>query len=310
MKLLIGSRALKYHGEKFINESSKRNWDWDWIVSYQGYESLLKSLKNTKRKAINSKKIVLYNNECIHEVDIAFSDSHEYEILNIAKQDPSIATLHESGEYYVASPDLVFSLKKSHRFLKNSPFFLKTIIDYNHLKNLGCKVPDSLKEWYNVREKNTYTYKHPVLKGLSKDDFFIDSIVPYKYDHDTIHLAVKHLDQPAYNYFKPDKNEIECSKEMFFSCSDDIKLYSVLEESYVLALERSQIPNNFDLNPDISFNIALEKVCTSITSGWWREWAYDHYFEAKKMYSKSYVDKFKEALNNGTIKPYKTKGQQ
>lgn len=304
MRLLIGSRALKYHGASFINNEANRTWDWDWIADYNGYNDFVNSIKNKRLNFIDSNKIAVFTKEDIHEFELAFKDSYLIELLNIAKNNSSVATLHESGEYYIANPNLVFALKKSHRFLKDSPHFLKTMLDYNHLKDIGCSVPDVLKNWYKVREKETYNYNHPKLKNVTKADFFKDDMVPYKYDHDSIHWAIKQLDQPAYNYFKENTSEVECAKELFDKCTDEIKLYSVLEEAYVLALERSQIPNNFTIEPCVSFNIALMKVCTSITSGWWREFAYNNYYKVKSIYSDNYVERFKAAINAGIVKDF------
>ena len=49
------------------------------------------------------------------------------------------------------------------------------------------------------------------------------------------------------------------------------------------------------------------KVCTSITSGWFRQYAYEAYDRVvalDKRQSKTYVQKFKEALEKGLVKPY------
>lgn len=84
------------------------------------------------------------------------------------------------------------------------------------------------------------------------------------------------------------------SKDKFFSCHPNVQLYGVLEEAYVLALERHQIPNNFKPDPKASFDIALEKICTSITSGWFREFAWENYYKVQELYSPNYVTKFKQ----------------
>lgn len=302
MKLLIGSRALKISSDKYLTPNVKRVFDWDWIGSYSEYESFKETLVKPKTIPVSKKCISLITGTGIHEFEIAWTDSCGQELLELVKNDESIAFKHDN--YYVGTPDLIFALKKSHRYLKNSPHFLKTMLDYRHLESMGCKVPESLAQWYKKREQETYNYSHPKLKNISKKDFFKDDMVPYKYDHDTLHLAVMHLDQPAYNYFKPNTSEVQCSKQMFDACQEQTKLYSVLEESYVLALERSQIPTDFKVPPKISFDIALSKVCTSITSGWYRAWAYNHYFDVQNMYNENYVHRFKTALENGTIKPF------
>jgi hypothetical protein len=162
----------------------------------------------------------------------------------------------------------------------------------------GCKIPDNLKDWYKERCTETYSYAHPKL-NVSKADFFTDN-VKYVYDHDSVHEVVKVGDRPAYTYFKV--GEVECSKDLFRFCRDDIQLASVLEESYVLALERHQIPNDFRPDPVVSFMMALQKVCTSITSGWWRSFAWEHYWDAVKQYDNTYVERFKQGITTGQVK--------
>lgn len=74
----------------------------------------------------------------------------------------------------------------------------------------------------------------------------------------------------------------------------------------MLALERSQIPHPGKWTPEKSFMFALEKVCTSITSGWWREYAWEHHEDAVSLYESArtdYVDRFKQALAAGVVRP-------
>jgi hypothetical protein len=47
------------------------------------------------------------------------------------------------------------------------------------------------------------------------------------------------------------------------------------------------------------------KCCTSIASGFWREYAYENYFKVLNLYSDSYLDRFKYGLQSGIVKPFK-----
>jgi hypothetical protein len=203
----------------------------------------------------------------------------------------------------ISNVDLNFVLKESHKFKKNSPHFLKTRQDLEFLrKNINENlINETLRGILDRRKKATYNYQHPKL-NTNKQEFFTDS-VPYKYQHDDLHEAVKHLDKPAYQYYMQDGAQVMCSSDKFFAQPEIVRLYGVLEESYVLALERAVIPHG--THPERAFEIALEKVCTSITSGWFREYAYENYFKVKNMYHASYVDKFNQALYNNQIKPFK-----
>ena len=111
----------------------------------------------------------------------------------------------------VSDLDLAYTLKQSHKFLRNNPHFEKTFLDIKAMDKLGAKVPDTLKEWLKRREEQTYYYNHPNLKQ-SKEDFFDTKGVVYKYDHDSIHESVAIGDYPAYKKFLI--GEVQTSKEL------------------------------------------------------------------------------------------------
>lgn len=92
---------------------------------------------------------------------------------------------------------------------------------------------------------------------------------------------------------------------MFFAQPENIRLLGVLEESYVLAIERAIVPHNTP--PKKAFNIALSKVASSITSGWFREYAWENYDAVQALYSDDYVKRFQKAVENGIVRPYEDK---
>ena len=84
-------------------------------------------------------------------------------------------------------------------------------------------------------------------------------------------------------------------------------LISIRDSTYrnsVLALERSLVPLPGVLTPKQAFDKALEKVCTSITSGWFRKFCYDNYDSIQAIYNEDFVQKFQTALEQGRIRPY------
>jgi len=301
MKLLIGGKALAHFGQEYLYPGRKPSLDTDWICSYDEYEHIVAD-RNERYVMIplNRGKSIAYKSKtAIIEFEIAWEDSLAAELIELV-QEHDLAV--EKDGYLIAKPEVIFALKKSHRYLKDSPHFLKTMLDYKHLRDkCGCKVPEALQDWYKRREEDTYWYAHPNLK-VSKDEFFKDDAVPYEFDHDTIHLSVAHLDRPAYEYFKDDQAEVFCSKKKFWECDELTRLYAVLEESYVLALERSQIPTRGGCSRKKSFGMALMKVCSSITSGWFRAYAYENYFEVLKLYNDDYVDRFWKGVETGLVR--------
>lgn len=221
-----------------------------------------------------------------------------------------------------ASVDWLYALKMSHRYLRNSPHFAKTMRDIKTLREHITQDGDLIihSDWFKQRERETYTYKHPKL-DVTKQEFFDGDGVNYVYDHDSIHLAVALslevssygefcVPTPAYTYYMKDGSEVMTSKAKFFSMDEQIRLYGVYEESCVLALERSQIPHGLgkEGGPTArwSFEMALMKVCTSITSGWFREYAWENYDKVLDLYNKlgenDYIKRFQE--NHHLLKPF------
>lgn len=213
---------------------------------------------------------------------------------------------HAEHDNITAPLDVLYAIKMSHRYLRNSPHFIKTHRDIMLMRKMGANMDDPvLYEIFKLREKETYNYKHPVL-DQEKASFFSGDGVDYTYDHDTIHEAIKIGDTPAYMNYIVEGADVMTSKEKFFNCSKEIQLLGVYEETCVLALERSQIPNNFEIDPRSSFVTALIKVCTSITSGWFREFAWEHFNEVVTMYRQrgehDYINLFNQ--NFKVLKPY------
>lgn len=213
---------------------------------------------------------------------------------------------HAEHDNITAPLDVLYAIKMSHRYLRNSPHFIKTHRDIMLMRKMGANMDDPvLYEIFKLREKETYNYKHPVL-DQAKASFFSGDGVDYTYDHDTIHEAIKIGDKPAYMNYIVDGADVMTSKEKFFAQPEEIKLLGVYEETCVLALERSQIPNNFEIDPRSSFVTALIKVCTSITSGWFREYAWENFDTIITMYRKrgerDYVNRFHQ--NEEVLKPY------
>lgn len=312
MMLVIGSRAL--HNAGLIESRDIKNSDWDFIADEASWDifkaKMLGAEVEVSNPEVRAFKCMHNGNETHFEAYIVkegYNETSSADLLNYAEQRCKKDNL--SG-FHWATPDICLAIKMSHRFKKNNPFFLKTMHHIRFLRNkgYGIEMNPKLTEIMLKRQKETLSYAHPVL-DTSKDKFFKDDI--YTYDHDTIHEAVALLDKPAYTNYMKDGSQVMTSKEKFFAAPNDIRLMGVYEETCVLALERSQIPNNFEgVSAEHSFRMALEKVCTSITSGWFREYAWENYHTVIAMYKKlgvtDYIKRFKE--NQEKVKPF-TRGE-
>lgn len=310
--LLIGSQAVRFDNRFFGLFREPK--DYDFICTLQEYGKLIKAFegKIEAKKydgAANKIYIKLYSQEIL-ELELIHSADCSALMLSKLEDRKNVQMLSIAGvelKVSVASLEALLFTKLSHRYKKDSPHFLKTMSDIICLRESlsgTTYYEEKLKGYYayqKKREEETYSYKHPKL-NQSKKSFFEDEGILFEYVHDDLHEAVKLMDKPAYTYFQEEGEEVKSSKEKFFNCSEEIRLNAVLEETYVLALERSQIPFTFWPNRFKSFEHALEKVCTSITSGWFREYAWEHYHEALYSYSPEYVDKFHRALKAGQIR--------
>lgn len=305
----MGSKSLLCFDKSYICPNVKRHWDTDIICTPEEYFEFERSISGEKKIVPNSngKNIAILSKEKgIFDFELALPDSTGLKLIDLVKEFGLGKIVDKSLNMWAVNPNVVFALKKSHRFLKDSPHFMKTMLDYRYLRDeKKCFVPEELNEWFKEREKSTYNYKHPNL-NVKKADFFNDDGIKYIYDHDSIHEAIKHLEHPAYWYFKEEKAEVKCSRKLFEAQTEEVKLYSVLEETYVLALERSQIPNRQTpvWSPRKSFEFALFKLCTSISSNWWREYAYENFFIVKSMYNSNYTKLFFEKADAGLVKPF------
>ena len=297
MLILLGSKALNYH---LPGRSPK---DHDILGTYPEVNAFINTLENleTCYPTKQGNKLVIKTKEQIIEAEIAWENSHSEKLKSLIETDEN--TQLKNG-YLIPSLNVLYLLKMSHRFLKNSPHFLKTMEDIHYMRENGAYIPKEHETFFKEREKKTYTYKHPRL-NVKKQDFFNNDGVNYIYDHDSIHEVMKQQDKPAYTHFKPEQEDVLCSKEMFDQLPHQIKLNAVLEETYVLALERSQIPFRDKVNPKTSFETSLNKVCSSITSGWFREFAWEHYKEVTQLYNENYVDKFWLAVEQGKVAIHK-----
>jgi len=305
MIVLIGSRAAQFHHPEHWKQCN----DYDLIATLDDFTNWFDQHKDNVKSCFpfdkGKKFYVKLNDDSIMEWEIAHKGSTGENFLVLSAESWQFSTLYGT-KVAIPSMDWLFTLKASHKYLKNSPHFEKTMRDYHLMKyTLGCKVTD--KSWFKDRETVTYTYAHPKL-NQSKGDFFSNDGLEYVYDHDSIHKAIAKFgfnDRPAYTYYMMDDEDVMCDKKKWDALPNEMKLRGALEEALVLALERSQIPYRDEIDPKDSFKIALMKTCSSITSGWFRRFSYLNYYKILDMYTDDYVNWFDKGLENNIVKPFK-----
>jgi hypothetical protein len=295
--LVIGSYALKQYKPEIVPQ------DLDYMCIESELEEQIKYFSKMKDFTIHKRTLDYCHLECNgfnYEFYIAHGNNSTEQLMKYCNAINSTYDIN-------ADLNVLYAIKLSHRYLRNSPHFLKTRGHIRDMEALGANISDPvLQKILDLREKETYNYAHPVL-NQAKDTFFQDE-VGYIYDHDTIHEAIAVKDKPAYKNYMKDGADVMVDKDKFFSLQEETKLLGVYEETCVLALERCLIPfESKNIRPKDAFIAALIKVCTSITSGWFRAYAYENFYEVIRMYRNlgedDFVQKYKK--NFHMVKPYK-----
>lgn len=311
--LMVGSVALKH-----FNMCDRVPSDFDVICSTEEYEQSMQRMLDAgwtiTRIVENQNKHTVYYKHSTQSVYAEYSlidvkgdlRASDEEIYNNPVFRTSAKHSFFIGDAYVAFPEVVYMMKLSHMF-KDSVHFEKTRADILRLEDkLGDFTTDRLGEWLEIlarRKEATYKQKHFSLKK-KKNEFFTDN-VDYVYDHDSLHEVVAVMGVPAYTLYAADNEEVFSSRAKFEVQPEIVRLLGVYEEACVLALERAIIPHGTD--EDTAFKIALRKICTVTTSGWFRDFAWENYDEvlAMKQLFGSITEKFEEAKQAGKIRLYK-----
>lgn len=217
----------------------------------------------------------------------------------------------------VASLDVVLSIKNSHKYIYRGKYrkSFKHLMDYSQLLKLTALTPELTelsKKWgeefiLTFNESELKRLHLPKLKGKDSMVFFTDK-VKYYYEHDSIHELMAHYDKPMYLRTKIDET-VECHKNLFEKLSQDDKIKQVLEECYVIALERCLYPlimgetNIPAFTHEDAFKYALVRVSTNLTGGWFRKFAADNFVDIFSSYDKGYG--MKGLLNQDKLRLYK-----
>lgn len=253
--LLVGSRALEFWGLGFTASPLS---DWD-IICPEEDRYVYQDLR----------------------VDTSFLN--ELNNADIVQEFSSGITTDIGGiEVEVCTPKGLAVLKRSH--LWRDYKWDRHITQYHFCfgdKGLsGLLYRDYHKELARERQKLTlkaYPQGNPKL-NQSNEEFF-DDAVKKEFDHDWIHELVAYGKRPMYTRLKsPEKTDLAwCEGDLWERLSHIDKLRCVAEETTVIACERFMIPSNWMHGERRAYAKALKKVCTTLCSGWFRDFAIDNY---------------------------------
>jgi hypothetical protein len=263
--ILIGSRALQYWDPTLkLRDSS----DWD-VIS----DTLIPGTE-------------------WHDPDLL--NNREMETLTSPK-----TVEYEGNTLYIMSMKGLAIIKRSH--LWRDYKFQSHITQYHRHKladhfQLMVEHNDKALSLYDERLELThkaFPNKHPKL-NKGKDDFFSDAVTR-KYDHDSIHELVAHYPRPLYTELLVSQDQVLCSKDKWRVMRRKKKLLCTSEEVMVIAIERFLVPNH-DHSYLHAYLKSLNKVCTTMCSGWFRDFAIDNYPAIMNTYDKNKLTKALKSL--------------
>lgn len=207
--------------------------------------------------------------------------------IDYAVSRKSLTSKSKRGEEYFYIPfldfgndiinmDELYTLKISHG-IRNINFG-KHLHDIVFLKNKGHSIIPNLLDRLLIYWNVIHGIRRTPNFNQLNSDFFKDS-VDRKYNHDQLHGLVKFGNQPMFELIKLDKTKAEPSEDLFNNLSIEQKYHVVLEEAYVIALERYVIPKRYPYQ--IAFQNSMRDLITRLFPQWLAIWSLDHYLEIK-----------------------------
>ena len=281
LPVLVGSRALAFWSP---NIKISENTDWDLICN----DTHVFNFDNVETHDVNSLNNLAMT-DYISSEQITLPDGQKASIMSrmgLAIMKRSHLWRDLKFDRHIAMY-LHAGLDKEIKMIQNEPIrYAKELFDLNN------RIKLTMQE---------YPQGHPNLMQ-SKEDFF-DDAVKKKYDHDLLHdLVAKSSfdDVPVYTHLLKYKGMAYCCKDKWEALDHSMKIRAVLEEATVIAIERLMIPNNWQYIEKKAMLKALQKICTTLCSGWFRDFSIDSYKECLeglyKMQKEGIMLKVKEVL--------------
>jgi hypothetical protein len=314
--IIIGSKSLYTRfGSEFSERIQKS--DFDVIMHYKDFNNWIKKFSDniidmTPRSHNKYNiKILINNKKTQFEIELGFENTSSLFLLeNKDIVTDSIYIDPNGTQWNTLSLPYLMLMKKSHLYFPIH--FEKNINDYHFIKSklLDFNLDEKMKKFFELRkveaekrfEKN---HRTPNL-NVSNEQFFAVSgkAAGRVYIHDDLHKVVKHFDKPIYDMLKYEdkKNLAWCEKDLFNKLPLDYRIKCVQEEAYVIALERYIIPQIGKYEDFFwCYKRALMRICTTLCSGFFRQFAFENYPLIIESYNSSFVDKFKYAVDNELI---------
>lgn len=304
--VIIGSQAIAHHYPDFPRTPH----DTDIVVDRETYQSAISNrddIEFLKENENGWSSIVKFRGSGYIEYFIADGvESLETLLMN---------SMTSWGGY--APPEILYSLKKAHihypikfhKHIHDFMFLRDKLLEQNGIPlelylNSHVDYLDEVPEFTHIHRKCTEQrlgkVKTPKMKE-SKEQFFGKSkkYVQSYFVHDDMHkaIALMHEGDPVYEKILAEGAEVETDPVLWSKLTLQQKIWCVLEEVYVIALERKVLPTFFDKEAPLvdakqAFDWALYRVCTTLCDGFFRDFACKAYDKIQEQYNPDYVKLF------------------
>ena len=259
--MLIGSRAIAHWNEDF---KVKPNSDWD-IIGHEGEEEYWRE------------RLTIPEEDRIEWHDPDFLNNSDIVYFNNCDVCPiwDLAVIYRSH--------LHRDFKFDSHITKYHKYILPLINDKNQITK------DSYYKERVKLTKKAFPQGNPNL-NQSNEDFFDDNVKKV-FDHDYIHELFAYEARPMFERLKHEGEEGSawCAKDLWLGLSTTQKLQCVAEEVQVIATERFLLGDK-PKPVKLAYFLALNKVCTTLCSGWFRDFAIDRYPLIVDMFDKQRIE--------------------
>jgi hypothetical protein len=286
--LLIGSRAAKI----LYPNARDAHRDWD-ILAF--YPDVIKWVDQNKSSIVHSKiradgqKLFLhvqYSGKVVFEISLVSPGSSSAMFIEANKDQPevSVAGFHLK----VARPETLLLIKRSHVHLPIK--WDKNIADYHFLKkriSLENASELELAAFQRRVEETNARAEDRINLNMRNEEFFgkSEGTLSRFYHHDDLHAVTCYYERPLYESAKIDTDKALIPKSKWDELSHIDKVRMVREECFAIALERVIIPKiekGDKYSADEAFGYALKRVSTTLTKGWFRDFAIENHPEIRQ----------------------------
>ena len=244
-----------------------------------------------KNLLIGSRALAMFSNT------VKIKETTDYDVISVKPiegtewHDPDFLLNHELEKYatdykfsfngkaiYVVNPRGLAIVKRSHlwrdlSFQKHVTHYHKNgLADFRRYFNAA---DESLLDKRTAATRKEYPQGNPNL--YQSVEGFFDDAVTKKYNHDYLHELIAYQSKPMYTKLQHNPELAWCEKVLWDKLSHTEQLQCVAEEAYVIAIERFLVPKQWDYPYRLAYTRSLDKVCTTLCSGWFRDFAIDNY---------------------------------